>query len=335
MASNYLLDVLSEFDINYKYFQITVKNQLNRNYGHFYWLLCSMFLICLSIQTIDFLLIPNEDIESLKKFGSLSVYCGGKEIKLILDLNTLTYYAFILIVLFNYFFDKMQWLLKMSSIYEEIRTKHFDTILMNYAKSLSFYSKMVYIVSVIVCDLMIIALIIVNRDQLIDNPIGLAIVSLTMLLGAKIGYTLIIRQFVIIIFFCRMHCFLFKSCNKYFTQLSKSLHKNNLKTCLSLHYKLCESVEELQTFLRPMFVWITSLWCPIFCYIIYYTINNKRAGYNTIIILADIIIFIFFLLIFCLLSMIAMIDVEAKKGIHSVYWCGLKIKQASYPVKFR
>ena len=36
MDQKFLVEVMSEFDINYKYFRIIIKNQINRNYGHFY-----------------------------------------------------------------------------------------------------------------------------------------------------------------------------------------------------------------------------------------------------------------------------------------------------------
>ena len=134
---------------------------------------------------------------------------------------------------------------------------------------------------------------------------------------------------VIIIFFCRMHCFLFKSVNKDFSQLSE----RHFQTCLSFHYKLCESLEDFQTFLRPMFVSITMTWCPMFCYTIYYSV--KEVENKSLIILVDIIFFTFFILIFTLSIMIARVDVEAKKGLNSVYGTAIKSfnnKQAIFPV---
>ena len=123
-----------------------------------------------------------------------------------------------------------------------------------------------------------------------------------------------IRQFIIIIFFCRMHCFLFKSVNKEFSQLSKS----HLKNCLSFHYKLCKSMKELQTFLQPMFVSITMIWCPVFCYFIYYSI--KEVENKSLIILVDILVFIFFVFILILSIIIARVDVEALIHIIIIYF---------------
>ena len=129
-----------------------------------------------------------------------------------------------------------------------------------------------------------------------------------------------------------MHCFLFKKFTEYFTKLSKNCRKKHLKTCLSFHYKLCESVEELQTFLRPMFVSLTLLWCPMFCYLLYYLVFNKES--ELLIFLVVLIGFVFFLFILILSVMIAMIDVVAKECVHSVYGCALKLanKQATFPV---
>ena len=332
MSEIFLISLLSEFDINFKNFRITIKNQINRNYEHFYWIICLIVLSLHLLQTFNLLLISDDDEENLKIAGSIDFYVGSKGTRFMLDLCTITHYSLNLILLSNYLSDKMQWLLKMSSIYEEIRTKYFDTFLMNTAKRLSFYFKLGSILAIISGDLVIVSVLITKRDQLIDYPIGFTLFSLCMIIAIKVGYTLMFRQMVIIIFFCRMHCFLFKSCNKYFTQMSKK----HLKTCLSFHYKLCESVEELQNFLRPMFVSITTMWCPIICYLIYYSVKDKEVENNFRIILVDIIMHIFLIFIIAFASMIAKIDVESKKGIHSVCKWGLKIsnKQAIFHLIF-
>ena len=134
MDNYFLIEVFSLFDINYKYFIISVKNQLNRNYGHFCWLLFSICLFKLLINTFNLLIISDDDIEGLKSFGSFGFVCGGKATRFMMDMTTVSFGILELIALYNYFNDKMQWLLKMSLIYEEIRTKHFDTFLMNCAK---------------------------------------------------------------------------------------------------------------------------------------------------------------------------------------------------------
>ena len=131
MSSNFLVQVLSEFDINFKYLKISVKNQLNRNYGLFYWFLCLFSVFSVLINNYILFFISDDDVNRLKKFGSLGFKLGGKESRFMLDIAWVTYLSFKLILFFYNFFDKMQWLLKMSSIYEEIRTKHFDTFLNN------------------------------------------------------------------------------------------------------------------------------------------------------------------------------------------------------------
>ena len=121
----------------------------------------------------------------------------------------------------------------MSSIYEEIRTKHFDKYLMNSAKVLSFYLKYPSIMIIIMSYILCFTLFYNKWNQFVEYPIGFMVVIIIIQFVAKINFPLVLRQFVIIIFFCRMHCFLFKSCNKYFTQLSKKYRKRNLKTYLS------------------------------------------------------------------------------------------------------
>ena len=182
--------------------------------------------------------------------------------------------------------------------------------------------------------MVVVCFIYIKYYQFVEYPVGFLISILSVEFGTKIGFPIVLRQLAIIIFFCRMHCFLFKSVDKDFRQLSKNYRKNRLKTCLSFHYKLCDSVEELQTFLRPMFVSITSLWCPIYCYILYFYMNNKNFENNLIAILTSLVAFIFFLINFYLSLTIAMIDIEAKKGLHYVYGCALKLldKQAHFPV---
>ena len=206
MSSNFLVQVLSEFDINIKYFKINIKNQFNCNYALFYWLLCSLNFSQYLINAFILLFISDEDIDGLKKYGSLGYICGGKTSRFMIDLAAMSFYSLILIVLSNYFIDKMQWILKMSSIYEEIRTKHFDKFLMKSAKKISFYCRTGLIMAIICGDLIVIALFYVKWDQFIDYPIGFIISILTIEFGTKIGFPIVLRQFAIVIFICQMHC---------------------------------------------------------------------------------------------------------------------------------
>ena len=185
MSSNFLVQVLSEFDINVKFFKITIKNQLNRNYGLFYWFLCCVSLSILLINTFILVLISDDDIHGLNSFGSFGFKIGGKMTRFMLDATTVTFYAFILIILLNYFFDKMQWLLKMSSIYEEIRTKHLDTYLIDSGKILSFYYKIGSTLVIIFGDLLNLCIIYFKWDQVIDYPIGFILFSFISHFGSK------------------------------------------------------------------------------------------------------------------------------------------------------
>ena len=184
---------------------------------------------------------------------------------------------------------------------------------------------------IIACDLISLFFFYFKWDQFIKYPLGFMLPLITIQFAAKIGSALLIRQIVLMIFFCRMHCFLFKKFNEYFTHLSKKCPKNHLKTCLSFHYKLCESVEEFQTNLKPIFLLLTIIWCPICCYFIYFSVKNRD---EIIIILADFVFSIFLLLLLILWLLIALIDIRAKEGIHWVYGCALKLanKQATFPV---
>ena len=331
MDKYYLIKVISVFDINYKYFKFNVKNQLKRNYGHFYWIWFSIILCNFLLNSYILVFISDKDIEGLIKYGSLGLMIGTQATRFMMDMAFVSFIALELIFLSNYFIDKMQWLLKMSSIYEEIQNKHFDKYLMNYSKKLLFYYRIGVFLIDNVDNIICIVLLYLKWDQFIANPLSFMIPVLTSQLCAKIGCPLIIRQIVLMIFFCRMHCFLFNKCNEYFTHLSKKCRKKHLKTCLSFHYKLCESVEEFQTYLRPTFALLTTIWCPICCYIIYSSINNRD---QLLIILGDFVCFVFVSFILILSILIAMIDIRAKEGIHSVYGCALKLanKQAIFPV---
>ena len=86
MSTNYLVEVLSQFDINFKYFKICVKNQLNRKYGQFYWFLCFVSLSLLSYNTFILVFISDEDIDSLKKYGSVGFKLAGISSRLMLDI---------------------------------------------------------------------------------------------------------------------------------------------------------------------------------------------------------------------------------------------------------
>ena len=87
-----IFGVMSEFDISYKYFRIIIKNQINRNYGHFYWILC---LICLStnfINIMNLLFISDEYEQRLMKVASAGFNFGGKNCRFIIDLSVFSFY---------------------------------------------------------------------------------------------------------------------------------------------------------------------------------------------------------------------------------------------------
>ena len=226
MDNYFLIEVFSSFDINYKYFKINVKNQLNRNYGHFYWMWFSIILLIFLLNSYILLFISDKDIEGLKLFGSLGLMIGTQSSRFMMDIGIVSYIAQVLIFLLNYFVDKMEWLLKMSSIYEEIRNKDFDKYLMKYSKKLLFYYKIgIYLVNIAINSICVVFFYL-KWDQFIANPLSFMIPVLTIQLNAKIGCPLVIRQIVLMIFFCRMHCFLFEKFNEYFTHLSIKCRKN-------------------------------------------------------------------------------------------------------------
>ena len=178
MSSNYLIELLSEFDINIKYLKVKINNQLNRNYGHFYLFLCFVSLSLLLFNTFILVFISDDDIDSLKMFGSFGFKLVGKRSRFIIDTGAIAYYICIFLIQINYLFDKMQWLLKMSSIYEEIRTKHFDTFLVNLSKNLSFYYNLGSILAIILSDLIQFFVIYFKWDEIVDYPVAFIIYSL-------------------------------------------------------------------------------------------------------------------------------------------------------------
>src|ERR1700761_8214164 len=111
MKPNFLIEVLSEFDINVKHYKISVKNQLNRNYGLFYWLLCFVSLSFLLFNTFTLVLISDDNVNRLLEFGSIGYYCGGRASRFMIDTAGVSYYFFIFVLYFNHLFDKMKWLL--------------------------------------------------------------------------------------------------------------------------------------------------------------------------------------------------------------------------------
>ena len=105
ISEKFLISLLSEFDINFKNFRICVKNQIIRNYGHFYWIICSIVLSFHLLETFNLLLISDDDEENLKIAGSIDFYVGSKGTRFMLDLCTITHYSLNLILLSNYFSD--------------------------------------------------------------------------------------------------------------------------------------------------------------------------------------------------------------------------------------
>ena len=72
----------------------------------------------------------------------------------------------------------------------------------------------------------------------------------------------------------------------------------------------------------------------MFCYVLYFFLQNNEFGNHSIVILVVSSTFIFFIFTFILSAMIAMIDVEAKKGLHNMVKRALKIstKRHIFPV---
>ena len=70
---------------------------------------------------------------------------------------------------------------------------------------------------------------------------------------------------------------------------------------------------------------ITTTFCALFCYMIYYNLKNSENENNYIMILLDVTALIVLIFSLILSGVIAMIDIEAKKGLHLIYGCTLKL----------
>src|ERR1700753_3980547 len=98
MSSNFLIEILSEFDLNLKHYKISVKNELNRNYGLFYWFLCFVSLSLLLFNTFTLVLISDDDVRRIREFGSIGYSSGGKMSRFMLDTAVVSYYWFIFLI---------------------------------------------------------------------------------------------------------------------------------------------------------------------------------------------------------------------------------------------
>ena len=108
MSTHYLIEVSSKFDINIKYLKVKINNQLNRNYGQFYWFLCFVSLSLLLFNTFILLFISDYDIQELNAFRSIGFKFGGKLCRFMLDTAIVTFYICQFFILYNYLYDKMQ-----------------------------------------------------------------------------------------------------------------------------------------------------------------------------------------------------------------------------------
>ena len=107
MDNFFLTYVFSSFDINYKYYKINVKNQLKRNYGHYYWMWFSIILCKLLLNTYILLFISDKDTEGLKRFGSLGLIISSEATRYMMEMAIVSFIALELYFLLNHFIDKM------------------------------------------------------------------------------------------------------------------------------------------------------------------------------------------------------------------------------------
>ena len=318
---NFLVKLLSKFDTSNYFFNFSLENQFSRNYGKGFWFLLSINILSLIIFILQLLLISDNDINNLAKFGSIGFYISGRETRLMLDILCCSIEVISLSFMAVYYHDNNEWLLSINSIYNEIRNNETDEKLQKMAEMLSkLFEKMQKFVTFFTLTAIFIIWTL-RSDYLMSAPFGYLSSILICLLAIFFIFPLILRQNFICFFICFKYKILFRVLNQRLSRITVR-NKNHL---LSVHNRLCESVVKVNGFLGTVFMISVLIWSPNSCYGIYIIFYTQVNGIMPFFLITTLIVFE--LVFIALMFSIAYIDIEAKTSLNFVYGLGLKLKR--------
>ena len=319
--SKFLLKLIEKFDLPTLIYQFSSERQSFKKFENSLMFLMLFYTFLVIQNVIKLILIDNNDVENLIKYGSTGYYSGGVETRLIIDFSQISIDLLSLLLLIHYYLDRNEWLLNVNQIYNQIRNEEIDQIFEELGKGLLKSMKITR--KLLVAFGLFTATLIysVRLDHFIEYPISFLLTYFHSLFEALITFPLIYRHFILCFFICLKFIKLFEKVNIHLKFVS---NRNELAKLLILHNRLGDSVMEANRFLEPVFTILTTLFSLIICYMTFNGIFSKLTAIPIVLIYCTALQFL--ILLIAMSSMIAYIDIEAKRGLHSVYRFAKSIK---------
>ena len=278
--------------------------------------LITIYLCFTIIKTTVVLFTISEDQHSLLLiYGELSTVIANRDIRLrVMISSTAILYCLLILLLFIHYNNyENNWISRISEIYEQIKTQSMDRKLKSIANDLNKIHK--YFCSL----LMFTVFIFLTAIYLKNFNLNLVYIYhyFESLFLALFGYSLIFRSIFIILFLIQKYILIFNEINTQITNDFYSMNSNNLNSFLINHYKNCDSLKIANKFIKTNFILLLASFSPMISYCLVYFIFAKIN--DTLIVMAEMIIFNYFTLILILSVYISFIDVEAKKALHAIH----------------
>ena len=102
----------------------------------------------------------------------------------------------------------------------------------------------------------------------------------------------------------------------------RGIGKQSVKALLIRHYKTCNSLANANQYFKYNFVALVAGWAPISCYALYLLLISNARSF--ILELGYMFATMFIILVLFMAIIIALTDIEAKKGLHFIHGLAFK-----------
>ena len=322
MENNIIIDIISKYDIKSRFITVSIQNQFSRKFGKGFWIISIIYLFVFTVDVIRILFFANENPV---KYGGIGYYFGDEKIWFITDLCSVSFNFLAISLLFLYRQDDNEWLINVNNFYNEIRDRNLDR---NLIQSSNRFANICRILEniIIINQVIFIANWALKFNLVYEYPVSYFLSFLYASFGSFFALKLILRTVFICLFLSHKYIVLFAKLNKQFSELNIPEDSQLLVNLLIIHNMLSDSVLEMNTFLKPIYVLIMGLFSPIICYLIFMFLYSEIDYLFSCIIMF--LVVNYSTLILTLSSLIALIDIECDRSLHSIHGFSLKIKDS-------
>ena len=214
--------------------------------------------------------------------------------------------------------------MNINDFYNEIRDINSDTILIQSSNRFAKISRNLKYTILITVEICIITNYTLKNDLVYRFPVSYILSFIYVSFVTVFGLIVMFRTAFICLFLSFKYIVLFAKLNKQFSELNIPEDSQLLSDLLIIHNKLSDSVLEMNTFLKPIYVIIMGIVSPLICYMIFMFLYSDLDVTITFGLLF--VILSFSILILTLSSLIALIDIECDRSLHLIHGFALKIK---------